>query len=89
MRMEDMDAAIAWYRAVLGFDLIDGPSRRGPGRVGSSIAERSWVDRPSRGVIGGEEPTGRVFIGGANQHANTLALHLRVLSSGIICRRVR
>ncbi|MFL5879783.1 MAG: VOC family protein [Actinomycetes bacterium] len=25
MRMEDMDAAIAWYRAVLGFDLIDGP----------------------------------------------------------------
>jgi catechol 2,3-dioxygenase-like lactoylglutathione lyase family enzyme len=23
--MEDMDAAIAWYRAVLGFDLIDGP----------------------------------------------------------------
>jgi len=25
MRVEDMDAAIAWYRAVLGFDLIDGP----------------------------------------------------------------
>jgi hypothetical protein len=25
MCMEDMDAAIAWYRAVLGFDLIDGP----------------------------------------------------------------
>jgi catechol 2,3-dioxygenase-like lactoylglutathione lyase family enzyme len=25
MRVKDMDAAIAWYRAVLGFDLIDGP----------------------------------------------------------------
>jgi hypothetical protein len=25
MRVEDMDAAIARYRAVLGFDLIDGP----------------------------------------------------------------
>jgi hypothetical protein len=25
MRMEDMDAAIAWYRAVLNFNLIDGP----------------------------------------------------------------
>jgi len=25
MRVEDMDAAIAWDRAVLGFDLIDGP----------------------------------------------------------------
>jgi catechol 2,3-dioxygenase-like lactoylglutathione lyase family enzyme len=25
MRVEDMDAAIAWHRAVLGFDLIDGP----------------------------------------------------------------
>jgi hypothetical protein len=25
MRVEDMDAAIAWYRAVLGFDLIEGP----------------------------------------------------------------
>jgi hypothetical protein len=24
-RVEDMDAAIAWHRAVLGFDLIDGP----------------------------------------------------------------
>jgi hypothetical protein len=42
------------------------------------------------GVIGGgEEPTGRDFIGGGNQHANTLDLHLRVLSSGIISRRVR
>ena len=39
------------------------------------------------GVIGGgEEPTGRGFIGGGNQHANTLDLHLRVLASGIICR---
>ena len=34
----------------------------------------------------GEEPTGRGFIRGANQHANPLDLHLRVLSSGIICR---
>jgi len=25
MRVEDRDAAIAWERAVLGFDLIDGP----------------------------------------------------------------
>jgi hypothetical protein len=25
MGVEDMDAAIAWDRAVLGFDLIDGP----------------------------------------------------------------
>jgi catechol 2,3-dioxygenase-like lactoylglutathione lyase family enzyme len=24
MRVEDMDAVIAWYRAALGFDLIDG-----------------------------------------------------------------
>jgi hypothetical protein len=25
MRVEDRDAAIAWERAILGFDLIDGP----------------------------------------------------------------
>jgi hypothetical protein len=31
-------------RAVLGLDLIDDPSRRGSGRNGSFIAERSWVD---------------------------------------------
>jgi len=34
----------------------------------------------------GYEPTGRDFIGGGNQHANTLQLQLRLLSSGIICR---
>jgi hypothetical protein len=39
------------------------------------------------GVIGGgEEPTGRGFVGGGNQDVNTLDLHLWVLSSGIICR---
>jgi len=39
------------------------------------------------GVIGGgEEPTGRGFIGGGDQHANAIYLHLRVLSSGIIRR---
>jgi hypothetical protein len=88
--MEDMDAAIAWYRAVLAFDLIDGPvqARVRPRRL---LHRRKIVgDRPSRGCHrGGEEPTGRGFIGGGNQHANTLDLHLRVLSSGIICRRVR
>jgi hypothetical protein len=36
-------------------------------------------------VGGGEEPTGRDFVGGGNQHANAIDLHLRVLSSGIIC----
>ena len=29
---------------------------------------------------------GRGFIGGSDQHANAIYLHLRVLSSGIICR---
>ena len=27
MRLKDMEAAIAWERAVLGFDLIDGPAQ--------------------------------------------------------------
>jgi hypothetical protein len=35
---------------------------------------------------GGYELTGRDFIGGGNQHANTLQLQLRLLSSGVICR---
>jgi hypothetical protein len=37
-------------------------------------------------IGGGQEPTGRGFIGGSDQHANAIYLHLRVLSSGIICR---
>jgi hypothetical protein len=43
---------------------------------------------PRRDVVAGngEEPTGRGFIRGGNQHLNPLDLHLRVLSSGIICR---
>jgi hypothetical protein len=43
MRMEDMDAAIAWYRAVLGFDLIDGP-------VQARVRPRRLLDR--RTVVG-------------------------------------
>ncbi len=87
MRVEDMDATIAWDRAVLGFDLIDGP-------VQARVRPRQLIHRRKvlgltgllEGVIGGgEEPTGRGFIGGGNQHANTLYLHLRVLSSGIVC----
>jgi catechol 2,3-dioxygenase-like lactoylglutathione lyase family enzyme len=68
-----MDAAIAWYRAVLGFDLIDGPvqARVRPPRL--IHRRRSWVTGLLGGVIGGgQEPTGRGFIGGGNQHANTL-----------------
>jgi catechol 2,3-dioxygenase-like lactoylglutathione lyase family enzyme len=53
MHVEDMDATIAWYRAVLGFDLIDGSVQARSGRVGSSIAERSWVTGLLEGVIGG------------------------------------
>jgi catechol 2,3-dioxygenase-like lactoylglutathione lyase family enzyme len=91
MRIEDMDAAIAWYRAVLGFDLID-EARPGVGQAAS--APPSPKGRGLTGLLGGvigggEEPTGRGFIGGGNQHASTLDLHLRVLSSGIISRRVR
>src|SRR5919106_1089371 len=37
-------------------------------------------------IGGGEEPTGRGFIGGGNQHLNTVDLHLRVLSCGIVGR---
>jgi hypothetical protein len=37
-------------------------------------------------VDGGQEPAGRGFIGGGDQHANTLQLQLRVLPSGIVCR---
>jgi hypothetical protein len=33
----------------------------------------------------GEKLTGRSFIGGGNQHANTLQLQLRLRSSGIVC----
>jgi hypothetical protein len=91
MRMEDMDAAIAWYRAVLG---LRSDRRARPGAGQAASAPPSPKDRRLTGLLGGvigggEEPTGRGFIGGANQHANTLNLHLRVLSSGIISRRVR
>ena len=52
-------------------------------RLRESGAGWSWP----RGVIdGGEEPTGQGFIGGGNQHANTLRLQLRFLASGIVCR---
>jgi len=45
------------------------------------------VDSLRGSVIGGgQEPTGRGLIGGSNQHANTLQLQLRALSSGVICR---
>ena len=44
MRMEDMDAAIAWYRAVPDFDLIDGP-------VQARVRPRWLIHR--RKVLGG------------------------------------
>ncbi len=48
---------------------------------GAGLAELSG------GVIGGEqEPAGCGFIGGRDQHANTLRLQRRILSSGIVCR---
>jgi hypothetical protein len=54
----------------------------------SSIREYSAAaDRSGSVIGGGEKPTGRGFIGGGNQHANTLYLQLRVLSSGIVCRQ--
>jgi hypothetical protein len=74
------------YRAVLGFDLNDGPSRRGQAASAHPSPKGLGLTGPLEGVIGGEEPTGRGFIGGGNQHVNTRYLHLRVLSSGIICR---
>jgi hypothetical protein len=45
-----------------------------------------WRTTPEGVIGGGQEPTGRGFIGGGDQHANTIYLHLRVLTSGIICR---
>ncbi|MFR0359413.1 alpha/beta fold hydrolase [Streptomyces sediminimaris] len=46
MRVADMDAAIAWYRSVLGFELIDGPleySPKGPQAARlSSIYGPTW-----------------------------------------------
>ena len=53
--------------------------------TGSSIAEGLGLTGLLEGVIGGgEEPTGRGFIGGGNQHTDAIYLHLRVLASGII-----
>jgi hypothetical protein len=54
----------------------------------AAVAVAFLVAAVRSGIVigGGEEPAGRGFIGGGDQHANTVDLHLRVLSSGIICR---
>jgi len=43
MRVQDMDAAIAWERAVLGFDLIDGPCPVHLREPGCKATGRRWL----------------------------------------------
>jgi hypothetical protein len=49
-------------------------------------AELAAAVRSGKVIGSGQEPAGRGFIGGGNQHADAIYLHLRVLSSGIIRR---
>ena len=86
----DPGLSLVVYGAELGSSSQDGLKLLPAGRRLSTSQRRSrrprTHDRLGGGVIGGEELTGRGFIGRGNQHPNTIDLHLRVLSSGIICR---
>jgi hypothetical protein len=68
------------------------PAMNGIGGVCPPVAGMASVrSRRLTGLRGGipggsHKPTGRGFIGGGNQHTNTLNLQLRLLSSGIVCR---
>lgn len=45
------------------------------------------VDRSGRVIVGGQELTGRGFIGRVNEDTNTLHLQVRTHPSGIVCHQ--
>lgn len=51
----------------------------------SEVLLRILADGSGRVIGGGQEPTGRGFIGRVNQDANALHLQVRTQPSGIVC----